>query len=133
MGLGMEHFTIATVAEKSPDFRRVLWTGEHTQLVIMTIPPGGEIGEEVHEGIDQILTFVSGTGEARVAGEKRDVTQGDLVVVPAGTKHNFVNTGPNPLVLYTVYGPPEHADQAVHRTKEEADAAEAAGDDEPPN
>lgn len=129
---GMEHFTIATVAEKSPDFRRVLWTGKHTQLVIMTIPAGGEIGEEVHEDIDQILTFVSGTGEARVAGEKREVVQGDLVVVPAGTKHNFVNTGPNPLVLYTVYGPPEHADQAVHKTKEEADAAEAAGEDEPP-
>lgn len=128
----MQHFTIATVAEKSPDFRRVLWTGEKTQLVIMTIPPGGEIGEEVHEGIDQILTFVSGTGEARVAGEKKEVVSGDLVVVPAGTKHNFVNTGPNPLVLYTVYGPPDHADRAVHRTKEEADAAEAAGRDEPP-
>ncbi|MFY1619582.1 cupin domain-containing protein [Micromonospora sp. WMMD736] len=128
----MEHFTIATVAEKSPDFRRVLWTGEHTQLVIMTIPPGGEIGEEVHEGIDQILTFVSGTGEARVAGERREVVAGDLVVVPSGTKHNFVNTGPNPLVLYTVYGPPEHADQAVHHTKEEADRAEEAGEDEPP-
>ncbi|MFD6661388.1 cupin domain-containing protein [Micromonospora chalcea] len=128
----MEHFTIATVAEKSPDFRRVLWTGEHTQLVIMTIPPGGEIGEEVHEGIDQILTFVSGTGEARVAEEKKEVVSGDLVVVPAGTKHNFVNTGPNPLVLYTVYGPPEHADGAVHKTKEEADAAEEAGEDEPP-
>lgn len=128
----MEHFTIATVAEKSPDFRRVLWTGEHTQLVIMTIPPDGEIGEEVHENLDQILTFVSGTGEARVAGEKKAVAQGDLVAVPAGTPHNFVNTGPNPLVLYTVYGPPEHADQAVHRTREEAEEAEAAGEDEPP-
>ncbi len=128
----MEHFTIATAAEKSPDFRRVLWTGQHTQLVIMTIPPGGEIGEEVHEDTDQILTFVSGTGEARVAGEKKEVVSGDLVVVPAGTKHNFVNTGPNPLVLYTVYGPPEHADGAVHKTKEEADAAEEAGEDEPP-
>ncbi|MDM4722680.1 cupin domain-containing protein [Micromonospora sp. WMMA1363] len=132
MDRGMEHFTIATVAEQSPDFRRVLWTGKHTQLVIMTIPPGGEIGAEVHEDNDQILTFVSGTGEARVAGEKREIAQGDLVVVPAGTKHNFVNTGPNPLVLYTVYGPPDHADQVVHRTKEEADAAEAAGKDEPP-
>ncbi|NYH45236.1 mannose-6-phosphate isomerase-like protein (cupin superfamily) [Micromonospora jinlongensis] len=128
----MEHFTIATVAEQSPDFRRVLWTGEHSQLVIMTIPADGEIGEEVHEDIDQILTFVSGVGEARVAGSKRKVVAGDLVVVPAGTKHNFVNTGPNPLVLYTVYGPPEHADKAVHKTKEEADAAEAAGKDEPP-
>jgi mannose-6-phosphate isomerase-like protein (cupin superfamily) len=128
----MEHFTIATVAEKSADFRRVLWTGEHTQLVVMTIPPGGEIGEEVHDEVDQILTFVSGTGEALVAGERRDVAQGDLVAVPAGTRHNFRNTGPNPLVLYTVYGPPEHADGVVHRTKEEADAAEAAGEDEPP-
>ena len=128
----MEHFTIATEAEKSPDFRRVLWTGKYSQLVIMTIPPGGEIGEEVHEDVDQILTFVSGVGEAIVSGQKKAVTQGDLVVVPAGRKHNFVNTGPNPLVLYTVYGPPEHADGAVHRTKEEADKMEEAGKDEPP-
>jgi mannose-6-phosphate isomerase-like protein (cupin superfamily) len=127
----MEHFTIATVAEESADFRRVLWTGEHTQLVIMTIPPGGEIGEEVHE-VDQILTFVSGTAQAVVGGQKKNVAQGDLVVVPAGKKHNFVNNGVNPLVLYTVYGPPEHADKAVHKTKEEADALEEAGKDEPP-
>ena len=129
----MEHFTIATVAEQSADFRRVLWTGEHTQLVIMTIPPGGEIGEEVHDENDQILTFVSGTGEAQVSGQKRKVVAGDLVAVPAGKKHNFVNTGPLPLVLYTVYGPPDHADGAVHKTKEEADALEEAGKDEPPS
>ncbi len=127
------HFSIATEAEKSPDFRRVLWTGKHSQLVIMTIPPGGEIGEEVHEDTDQILTFVSGTGEATVSGSKQQVSQGDLVVVPAGKKHNFVNTGPNPLILYTVYGPPEHADGAVHKTKEEADRLEEAGKDEPPS
>ncbi|GIF66228.1 hypothetical protein Ais01nite_42630 [Asanoa ishikariensis] len=128
----MEHFTIAAVADKSPDFRRVLATGKHTQLVIMTIPPKGEIGEEVHETTDQLLTFVSGVGEARVAGEKKAVNPGDLVFVPAGTKHNFVNTGPNPLVLYTVYGPPEHAADAVHKTKEEADRLEESGQDEPP-
>ena len=128
----MDHFVIATVAEQSADFRQVLWTGRHTQLVIMTIPPGGEIGEEIHEDVDQILTFVSGTGEAMVDGETMPVTQGELVTVPAGTRHNFVNTGPNPLVLYTVYGPPEHADGVVHKTKDEADAAEAAGEDEPP-
>jgi mannose-6-phosphate isomerase-like protein (cupin superfamily) len=98
----------------------------------MTIPPGGEIGEEVHEDTDQILTFVSGTGEAVVAGETRKVAQGDLVAVPAGTRHNFLNTGANPLVLYTVYAPPEHAEGTVHATKEEAEAAEAAGMDEPP-
>ena len=126
------HYTIATEAEKSTDFRRVLWTGEHTQLVIMTIPPDGEIGEEVHE-VDQILTFVSGVGQAKVGGQTRKVEQGDLVVVPAGKKHNFTNEGPNPLVLYTVYGPPEHADGAVHKTKEEADRLEEQGKDEPPS
>jgi mannose-6-phosphate isomerase-like protein (cupin superfamily) len=128
----MDQFTIATVAEESADFRRVLWTGEHSQLVIMTIPAAGEIGEEVHEHTDQVLSFVSGVGEARVGGQKRTVQAGDLVAVPAGTRHNFVNTGPNPLVLYTVYGPPEHADGAVHHTKEDADEAEESGQDEPP-
>lgn len=129
----MQHFAIATVAEESADFRRVLWTGEHTQLVIMTIRVGGEIGLETHDENDQILSFVSGTGEARVSGETKAVAQGDLVIVPAGTEHNFVNTGVIPLVLYTVYGPPHHADGVVHVTKEEADAAEAAGEDEPPH
>jgi mannose-6-phosphate isomerase-like protein (cupin superfamily) len=128
----MEHFEIATAAEKSADFRRVLWTGEHTQLVIMTIPPEGEIGVETHDENDQILSFVSGLGRAVVEGEDRDVKPGDVVVVPAGKEHNFVNTGPNPLVLYTVYGPADHADGAVHHTKEEADALEEAGKDEPP-
>jgi mannose-6-phosphate isomerase-like protein (cupin superfamily) len=126
------HHTIATEAQKSPDFRRVLWTGKHSQLVIMTIPVGGEIGEEVHEDTDQILTFVSGTGKAVVSGNERNVAQGDLVVVPAGLTHNFVNTGQNPLILYTVYGPPEHADGAVHKTKAQADRAEESGRDEPP-
>jgi mannose-6-phosphate isomerase-like protein (cupin superfamily) len=126
------HLTIATEAQKSPDFRRVLWTGKHSQLVIMTIPVGGEIGQEVHEDTDQILTFVSGTGKAVVSGNERNVAQGDLVVVPAGLTHNFVNTGQNPLILYTVYGPPEHADGAVHKTKAQADRAEESGQDEPP-
>ena len=128
----MEHFDIAKTAEKSADFRRVLWTGEHTQLVIMTIPPDGEIGEETHDENDQILSFVSGLGKAVVGGKTKKVGVGDVVVVPAGVEHNFLNDGPNPLVLYTVYGPPDHADGAVHRTKEEADAAEESGQDEPP-
>jgi mannose-6-phosphate isomerase-like protein (cupin superfamily) len=129
----MEHFEIAVVAEKSADFRHVLWTGEHTQLVIMTIPPEGEIGEEVHDENDQILSFVSGIGKAVISGKEKNVKPGDVVVVPAGIKHNFLNTGPNPLVLYTVYGPPDHADGAVHATKEEADRLEEAGKDEPPS
>ncbi|MFI1989982.1 cupin domain-containing protein [Actinoplanes sp. NPDC020271] len=127
----MEHYVIATVAEQSSDFRRVLWTGKHTQLVIMTVPAGGEIGAEIHH-VDQILTFVSGVGKAIIGGETRTVQQGDLVIVPAGVQHNFVNDGPNPLVLHTVYGPPEHADGAVHKTKEEGDALEEAGLDNPP-
>jgi mannose-6-phosphate isomerase-like protein (cupin superfamily) len=126
------HFDIATVAEKSADFRRVLWTGEHSQLVIMTIPPGGEIGEEVHDENDQILSFVSGICKAVIEGSTKTVKPGDIVVVPAGTKHNFVNDGPNPWVLYTVYGPADHADGAVHHTKEEADELEESGKDEPP-
>jgi len=128
----MDHFAIATVAEQSADFRQVLWTGRHSQLVIMTIPPGGEIGAEVHEHTDQVLSFVSGVGEARVGGRKRTVEPGDLVAVPAGTRHNFVNTGPNPLVLYTVYTPPEHADGTVHHTREQAEEAEESGRDNPP-
>jgi mannose-6-phosphate isomerase-like protein (cupin superfamily) len=128
----MEHFDIAKTAEKSADFRRVLWTGEHTQLVIMTIPPDGEIGEETHDENDQILSFVSGVGKAVIEGRSKAVGPGDVVVVPAGKKHNFLNAGPNPLVLYTVYGPPDHADGAVHATKEEADEAEESGKDEPP-
>ena len=129
----MDHFEIATVAEQSADFRRVLWTGEHTQLVIMTIPPDGEIGEEVHDENDQILSFVSGVGKAVISGRSKPVKAGDVVVVPAGKKHNFLNDGPNPLVLYTVYGPPDHADGVIHKTKEEADKAEAEGKDEPPS
>ena len=128
----MDHFEIAKTAEKSADFRRVLWTGEHTQLVIMTIPPDGEIGVETHDENDQILSFVSGVGKAVVGGSTKKVGPGDVVVVPAGVKHNFLNDGPNPLVLYTVYGPPDHADGAVHHTKQEADEAEEAGKDEPP-
>lgn len=128
----MEHFDVAAVAGQAAAFRRVLWTGAHTQLVTMTIPPGGEIGSEVHEHNDQILSFLSGQGRAEVAGETQQVGAGSVVVVPAGTKHNFTNTGAEPLVLSTVYGPPDHADGVVHATKQEADEAEAAGRDDPP-
>ncbi|KAL5636505.1 hypothetical protein ACGC1H_000456 [Rhizoctonia solani] len=97
----MAHFPkLESQAADSPDFRRVLWTGEHSQLVIMTIPVDGEIGEEVHT-VDQHLFFTSGTAKAIVAGEEKVVKEGDLVIVPAGTKHNFINTAKAPLVLYT--------------------------------
>lgn len=128
----IEHFTIADIAGRNPDFRRVLWTGQHSQIVVMTIPAGGEIGEEVHEHTDQILTFVAGTGEADLNGHTHPIEAGDQCAVPAGARHNFRNTGDEPLVLYTVYSPPEHAAEAAYATKDEADAAEAAGQDEPP-
>lgn len=82
--------------------------------------------------MDQILTFTSGRGLAQVGGEERDIKAGDMVVVPAGTKHQFLNTGPNPLILYTVYSPAEHKATTVHKTKEEGDKAEEEGRDEPP-
>jgi mannose-6-phosphate isomerase-like protein (cupin superfamily) len=115
---------IERLARENDDFRREVATAEHSQVVLMTIPPGEEIGEEVHEGIDQLLVFVDGEAEAIVAGESSAVGAGRAVVVPAGTRHNFRNTGSSPLRLWTVYAPPEHEPGTVHRTRAEADAAE---------
>jgi mannose-6-phosphate isomerase-like protein (cupin superfamily) len=106
-------------------FRREVITGEHSQVVAMTIPSGEEIGEEVHD-VDQILMFLGGEGEGILEGEKSSIGANDLVFVHAGTRHNFVNTGSQPLRLLTVYAPPEHEPGTVHDTKEEADAAEAS-------
>jgi len=128
----VEHFTIEDVARANSDFRKVLWTGKYAQIVLMTIPVGGEIRDEVHENTDQILTFVSGTGEADLQGHTHVVESGDQCAVAAGARHNFRNTGDEPLVLYTIYSPPEHAVDGAYATKEQADAAEAAGEDEPP-
>ena len=115
---------ILRLAQENDAFRREVDTREHAQVVVMTIPRGGEIGEEVHEGIDQLLLFVEGEGEAVIEGERAPMARNQLVVVPAGTRHNFVNTGSGPLRLVTVYAPPEHAPGTVHQTKDEADVAE---------
>ena len=82
--------------------------------------------------VDQILTFTSGTGKATIAGKDQDVKAGDLIIVPAGTQHQFVNTGPTPLLLYTVYSPAEHKPTSVHKTKEQGDKEEEEGIDVPP-
>lgn len=132
LGDNVEHFTIADVAKDNPDFRKVLWTGKHAQIVVMTIPPGDEIGDEVHDHTDQILTFISGTGEADLQGHTHPIEAGDQCAVPAGAQHNFRNTGDEPLVLYTMYSPPEHAVNASFSTREQAEAAEASGEDTPP-
>lgn len=130
----MQHFPRMTTSlpSKSAEFRRVLWTGLYSQLVIMTIPEGGDIGEETHT-VDQALTFTSGTGLAQVGGKEQEVNAGDLVIVPAGTKHQFLNTGPTPLILYTVYSQAEHKPTTVHSTKEEGDREEEEGIDVAPD
>lgn len=115
---------IARAAWENDAFRREVMTGEHEQVVVMTIPPGGEIGEEVHPDTDQVLAFLDGRGEAILDGESAPVTANDLVFVRAGTRHNFVNRGDSPLRLVTIYAPPEHPAGTVHQTKEEADQAE---------
>ncbi len=116
---------IVALATKNTLFREVLSTGPHSQVVVMSIPPGGDIGDEVHPDVDQVLVFVAGEGAAILDGERSIVGPGRLVHVPAGNRHNFVNTGPTDMRLYTVYAPPEHAPGTIHRTKAEADAAEA--------
>jgi mannose-6-phosphate isomerase-like protein (cupin superfamily) len=115
---------ILAAARSNQDFRRVIDTGEHSQIVAMTIPPGGEIGEEVHPDVDQILVFLEGSADAVLEGKSSPVGPNDLVFVKAGTRHNFVNTGEQPLRLITVYAPPEHEPGTVHATKEEADTEE---------
>jgi mannose-6-phosphate isomerase-like protein (cupin superfamily) len=115
---------VARMARENEDFRRVLFTTERSQLVLMALRPGEEIGEEVHEGTDQVLAFVEGEGEAVIEGEGRPVRAGGVAVVPAGTRHNFVAGRGSSLKLFTVYTPPEHPDGTVHRTKAEADEYE---------
>ena len=109
---------------ENSDFRRVLYTGKQLQLVLMTLAPGEEIGEEVHEDHDQFLRVEAGAGEVWIDGNRSPIKDDDAIIVPAGARHNVVNTGDTPLQLYTLYGPPEHRDGTVHRTKAEADAAE---------
>jgi mannose-6-phosphate isomerase-like protein (cupin superfamily) len=116
---------VLRLARENENFRQVLFTTERSQLVLMSLKPGEEIGEEVHEDTDQVLAFAEGEGEAVLEGKRSPVGTGSVVVVPGGTRHNFVNTGNAPLKLYTVYTPPEHPDGTVHRTKKEADEYEA--------
>ena len=112
---------IEKVTVENEDFRRVLYTGEHLQLVLMTLQPGDEIGEEVHPDRDQFFRIEEGEGVIDIDGKENRVEDDFAVIVPAGARHNVRNTGSAPLRLYTIYGPPEHRDQVVQSTKEEAD------------
>ena len=115
---------IETLTEGNADFRRVLYTARHLQLVLMALPPGEQIGEEIHADRDQFFRVEQGEGEIWIDGAATRVKDGMAMIVPAGARHNVKCTGREPLKLYTLYGPPEHVDGTVHATKLAAQAAE---------
>lgn len=115
---------LESVTESNTDFRRVLYTGKHSQLVLMNLKPGEEIGTEVHGHLDQFFRFESGDGLVSIDGVTHKVHSGDGVVIPAGASHNVVNSSKtNDLKFYTIYSPPEHLDKTIRRTKAEAIAS----------
>lgn len=110
---------------KNTYFRHVLFTGKHAQLVVMCLQPGEEIGREMHATVDQFFRIEQGEARFELSGKEHLVSDGDAVVVPAGTHHNVVNTSSTtPLRLYTIYSPPNHPDGTVHKTRTAAEAAE---------
>ena len=115
---------IEELTEENSDFRRVLYTGKNLQLVLMSIEPGGEIGEEVHDDGDQFFRVEEGKGEVVIDGHRSKIESDYAIIVPAGARHNVLNTGDKPLRIYTIYAPPEHRDGTVHVTKADADASE---------
>ena len=116
---------IETATTTNTDYRRVLYTGKYSQLVLMNLKAGEEIGEEVHDDVDQFFRFEQGHGSVVIDGEKHRVRDGSGVVVPSGARHNVINTSKNEdLKLYTIYSPPEHQDGVVRKTKKEADEQE---------
>lgn len=112
---------IETLALENDNFRKVLYTDTNSQLVLMSLLPGEEIGEEIHD-VDQFLRVEKGTGTAILSDIPHDLADGSVVVVPAGIKHNIVNAGSDSMKLYTLYMPPHHRDGVVHATKAEAEA-----------
>lgn len=118
--------------ENNTDFRRVLYTGKHSQLVLMVLLPGEEIGEEVHKNIDQFFRFEKGKGAVVIDGKKMPVKNGSGVIVPAGARHNVINTSKSDkLKLYTIYSPPEHQDKVIRHTKADAEASPEEYDGKP--
>lgn len=113
---------IEKLSLENNNFRQVLYTAPHSQLVLMSLKPGEDIGEEVHEDNDQFLRVESGSGHAVLNGVDQHIADGSAVVVPAGTKHNIINTGTGPMKLYTLYSPAHHRDGVVHATKSDAES-----------
>jgi mannose-6-phosphate isomerase-like protein (cupin superfamily) len=114
---------IEQLTEDNTLFRKVLYTGHNLQLVLMALQPGDEIGEEVHDDRDQFFRIEAGAGTIVIDGVKHQVKADDGIIVPQGARHNVIASGDEPLKLYTIYGPPEHIDGTVHKTKAEADSA----------
>ena len=112
---------IESLAVRNTDFRQVLYTAKHCQLVVMALKPKEEIGSEVHK-LDQFLRVEEGSGEAVLDGVRTAIRAGFAIVVPAGATHNIINTGNAPLKLYTLYSPPNHRDGVVHHTRADAEA-----------
>jgi mannose-6-phosphate isomerase-like protein (cupin superfamily) len=112
---------IEGLAVKNVDFRQVLYTAKHCQLVVMALKPKEEIGAEVHK-LDQFFRVEEGSGEAVLDGVRTAIRTGFAVVIPAGTNHNIINTGDTPMKLYTLYAPPNHRDGVIHHTRAEAEA-----------
>jgi len=119
---------IEKLTEENTDFRRVLYTGEHSQLVLMSLGKGEEIGEEIHNDNDQFFRFESGVGKVIIDDTVYEVSGGDAVIVPVGAKHNIINTGEGELKLYTIYSPAHHKDGIVRATREDAMTNEAEFD-----
>lgn len=117
---------IEEFAMQNNHFRQVVYTGVHTQLVVMSLQPGEEIGMEVHDTVDQFFRIESGTLKIVMNGEEHTLTDGMAAIVPAGVEHNVINVGQGVAKLYTLYSPPNHPDHTIHATKADAMAAEAA-------
>ena len=114
---------IENLAKENNNFRKVLYTAKHSQLVVMSLNVGEDIGEEIHQ-LDQFLRVESGVGKAVLDGISHDIADGSAIVVPAGAKHNIINTGNVKMKLYTLYSPPNHLDRTIHKTKADAEADE---------
>lgn len=116
---------IEKLTTENDNFRKVLYTGKHSQLVLMSLKPGEDIGLEIHHDVDQFFRIDQGVGQVFIDGETRDVSDGFAIVVPAGAEHNVTNTGTEDLKLYTVYSPANHPDGTIHKTHAEAMEYEA--------
>ncbi|WP_346237182.1 cupin domain-containing protein [Niabella insulamsoli] len=118
------HDNIEKLTLTNTDFRKVLYTAAHMQLVLMSLPAGESIGEEVHEANDQFFRFEAGSGKCVIDDHEYEVSDGSAIIIPAGARHNVINTGAEDLKMYTIYAPPHHKDGIVRATKKEAEANE---------